>query len=155
MNFFSQRILRQLLVSSLCLAALPAAAAPCPGMMNPEPGMMAHGSVRGHPGLFGLLHRVDLSDAQKDTIFAILHEQAPTLRDAMKAMRNANRALKDLALSGKYDETRAAALADDIAAAHRRMALLHAATDARVVAVLTPSQRDRLKDLQTRHDMPH
>jgi len=110
------------------------------------------GGLSGHPpgppegvGPEGLLppflNGLELSDDQQDAVFGVLHGQAPDLRKALRAARKAHEQLHDLALSEKYDETAARALAEIAAKANAEALLLRAHSDRRILELLTPDQR--------------
>jgi periplasmic protein CpxP/Spy len=102
-----------------------------------------HGMHDGGPRQW--LRRLDLSEAQRDQVFKILHDQAPAIREQAKAARRAGQELRQAALSGGFDRARARQLADVQAKALSEMALLRADTMSRVVALLTPEQRQKLQ----------
>lgn len=119
--------------------AMPELEAHC-GMMPPHgrPDMM---SPHGEAPLPPFLHRIKLSEAQQDKIFAILHAQVPQMRVQAKTLRKAHDELRELSLSDKYDEDRAKVLADSGAKAMAEMALLRSRTDRQIIALLTSEQR--------------
>ena len=125
------------------------ASADGPGHRGPHDGQMMHGPMGAMQ-----LHGLDLSDAQRDKVFAIMHEQAPKLHEQMGRMRKAQTALRDMAQSGKLDEARAGTLSQEIGNAAAAMALLHARAHTQVAAVLTPEQRKRLAE-QAAHPRGH
>ena len=109
-----------------------------------EPGMRAvhrmhHGD--GQRWLRGL----ELTEAQRDQVFKIFHEQAPVMREHAKAARDASRELRAAATSPNFDRARARTLADAQAKASAEMAFLRADAMSRVVAILTPEQREKLQ----------
>jgi len=91
------------------------------------------------------LRMLQLSEAQEDKVFAIMHAEAPQARDLGKAVRNAHRGLHELATSAKYDEAKAKGLADSLGKALSEAALLRARTHHQIYEVLTPEQRDALE----------
>ena len=99
------------------------------------------GPHAGPPFLRGL----DLSEAQQDRVFAILHAQAPRRRELDKAERKAGQALDELARAPQLDEARAAASAQALGQAIADQEVLRLQTDARIKAVLTPGQRTQLE----------
>jgi Spy/CpxP family protein refolding chaperone len=121
------------------------------GPMAMEHGPGGHGGREGHeqrgPGLHGqgmpFLHGVQLSEAQQDRVFAIMHAQAPAQRDVEKQIRAAHEAMRSLGASGQFDEAKASAVARSLGEAVAAEALLHARTHAQVLAVLTPEQREQ------------
>ncbi|MRW93694.1 periplasmic heavy metal sensor [Duganella sp. FT80W] len=102
-------------------------------------------------GLSPFFHGVELTEAQEDKIFAILHAEAPYLRDQGKAARKASEALRELAKADKYDDAKAAALAKEAATAEANIALQRVRTEQKLLAVLTPEQRKKQADEKPRH----
>lgn len=102
----------------------------------------------GHPPFFG---GVALSEAQEDKVFAILHAEAPYLREQSKAAGKAREALHALATADKYDDAKAATLAREAATAESNIALQHVRTQQKLLAVLTPEQRKKQADDKPRH----
>ena len=96
------------------------------------------------------LHGLQLTDDQQDKVFAIMHAQAPRHREHAKAIRKAHDALRDLGRADRFDEARAAALSRDLGQAVAAETLLRARTAAQVLAVLTPAQRERLRQRRDR-----
>jgi Spy/CpxP family protein refolding chaperone len=94
---------------------------------------------------FGPMHGLKLSEAQHDKLFAIMHAQAPQHYENEKAIRKAHEGLHELAHSGKFDDAKAGALARDLGQAVAAEALLQARTAAQALAVLTPEQREQLR----------
>ena len=92
------------------------------------------------------LRGLDLTQAQRDQIFKIHHEQAPAMREQMKNMRNARRDLAQAAGGEPYDAERVRAAAEAQGKAVTQLALMRAQTMQKVSAVLTPEQRAKLKE---------
>jgi protein CpxP len=109
-------------------------------------GGMFHGEeMYGEDGpLAGALRHLELTEAQQDKIFAILHAQAPQARELGKAMRKAHRGLHELVTTGPYDDAKAKGLADALGKAVAESTLLHARTHHQVLEILTPEQREAL-----------
>jgi Spy/CpxP family protein refolding chaperone len=127
---------------------------------GPEHGGPEHGPGFGHgfgpgpgfgPGRPPFFHGIELSEAQEDKIFTILHTEAPYLREQDKAAVKAREALRALATADKYDDTKAAALAKEAATAEANIALQHVRTQQKLLAVLTPEQRKKQADDKPRH----
>ncbi len=167
MNTFSQ--LKQLIiVASLALACPLGALADSPPPSPPDhmasgPAhehegagcMMEHGPAHGGMlhggGMFDegedippMLRNLQLSEAQQDKIFAIMHAQAPQAREFHKAIRKAHRGLHDLVSGASYDDAKAKAAADALGKAVAESTLLHARTHRQIFEVLTPEQRQQL-----------
>lgn len=94
---------------------------------------------------------VELSEAQQDKVFTILHAEAPYLREQSKAAAKAREALRALATADKYDDAKAAALAKEAATAEANIALQHVRTQQKLLAVLTPEQRKQQAEEKPRH----
>jgi len=100
-------------------------------------------------GPFGHLRHLDLSEAQQDKLFAIMHAAAPQQREQMKAERKAHAALRALGGSPRFDEARAAAAGRELGQAIAAGAVLRARIESQVLALLSLEQRERLQ--QPRH----
>jgi periplasmic protein CpxP/Spy len=141
--------------ASAALAA-PAADAPPPGApaaadfdaggpdFDRGPGPRGPGPHMGGPGL-PFLRGIDLSEAQEDRLFAIMHAQAPQLREQEKAERKALEALDAMRESGRVDDAKAAAQARALGQAIAAQELLRVRTAAQVMALLTPQQKEAIE----------
>lgn len=119
-------------------------------MQGPGPGMMqGHGMKHGR-GMGPMMHlrALNLTEAQRDKIFSIMHAQAPAMRDKHKAIRKAREELRTLAHGDSFDAGRARAASDALGKAVGEMALQRAATHAQVHAVLTPEQRKKAEEMR-------
>lgn len=146
-----------LLAASSLALAIPAAVQAQPGGHGEREGM--HQMRGGHEGFerggferggMRFLRHLDLTEAQRDQAFKIFHEQAPALRDRMKAARTAQQELRKAALSLNFDAARARELADTAAKAHADVALMRAEGMSKLVALLTPEQRAKLEEARER-----
>ncbi|MCL2344270.1 MAG: Spy/CpxP family protein refolding chaperone [Desulfobulbus sp.] len=155
MKTISHLHLKRFIAASAVALALPLSAS----AFNGQPGAMRGGCDMGgeagfaHPGMGGdglprYLHRLNLSEAQRDQIFAIMHAQAPTLRNNMKAVVKARSDLRALTTAPDFAEAKARELADAAAAAMGEMALNRAKTERQVFEVLTPEQRQQLTEMR-------
>jgi Spy/CpxP family protein refolding chaperone len=111
--------------------------------------------LRGNPGEVHAgpqrwLRQLDLSEAQRDQIFKIFHDQAPAMREQMKVVRRTRLELREAATAPNFDRARARQLADTQAKALGDMTFMRADSMSRVVAVLTPEQRTKLQQLRER-----
>lgn len=131
-----------------------------PGPRGAPDGGPDHGPGFGHgfgpgpgfgPGRPPFFHGLELSEAQEDKVFAILHAETPYLREQGKAAAKAREALHALASADKYDDAKAAALAREAATAEANIALQRVRTQQKLLAVLTPEQRKKKADDQPRH----
>ena len=126
-----------------------------------QPGGMMGG--RGEHGEHGgpgggqrpaFLRGVRLDEAQQDKVFAILHAQAPLMREQAKAARKAHEALRAISTAAPFDDAKASALAQVGAKAMAAMALQHARTEAQIYALFTPEQRRQATERDA-HRGPH
>ena len=97
-----------------------------------------------------MLRGLDLTQAQRDQARSIFEEQAPALRERGEAARQAHEALRKATLDPNADGARFRELAEAAGRAHAEAALLRAETMRRVVALLTPEQRQKLEQSRER-----
>jgi Spy/CpxP family protein refolding chaperone len=95
------------------------------------------------------LRGIELTEAQQDKLFALMHEQAPMEREQIKIAFKAMEELRRLA-SDRFDAGKARVLADTHALAIAQLTLMHAEMDAKVRALLTPQQRKQLDDARAK-----
>lgn len=120
-----------------------------PGAHHHHGGHAQHGARHGGtagmmPGA-GFLRGLDLSEAQRDRVFSILHAQAPALREKAREARNAREAMHQLALAGELDESRLQEAAQRASRAMTDLAVQRARTHNAVFKELTPEQQSQLK----------
>jgi len=147
--------LRTTVAAALCASALGLAmgaqAQPAPGGMKAG---FHHGERHGaHGGGMRALQALNLTEAQRDQIFKIHHDQAPAFREQMKKVRAAREQLQTLAKADRLDEAAVRRAADTQAKAMSDLAVMRVQTASRVRAVLTPEQKTRLDQMreQRRH----
>jgi len=153
----SSNIKRFLVAASVALA-IPLGAAAFQGEPGGHPGC-GHFAGRGGPGMggemmFPHLRGLNLSEAQRDKIFEIMHAQAPAMRDKAKAWRKAEDELRALTASPDYSDAKARSLADASAKAMADMTLARARTERQVFDVLTPEQRQQLSEMKASGSWP-
>lgn len=95
-------------------------------------------------GVPPFLRGLDLSEAQQDRVFAILHAEVPKQRELEKAERKAAEALRELGRAPALDQAKAAASAQSLGQAIADQEMLRLQTGAELKAVLTPQQRAQL-----------
>ncbi|HQU88690.1 MAG TPA: Spy/CpxP family protein refolding chaperone [Denitromonas sp.] len=140
-----------LLASSIALA-VPLMAQAGPGMgdgmgscgtsMHRGGGM--DGPSRG--GMMRMLKGLDLTDAQRDQIFELKHAEMPKMREQMKVMHDLRKQLREAATAENYDAARVKALTEQQSAAMATMMQSRIAGERAVYELLTPEQRETLKD---------
>ncbi|MFC5547278.1 Spy/CpxP family protein refolding chaperone [Massilia aerilata] len=99
----------------------------------------------GGPGFGHRFGHLKLSEAQQDKLFAIEHAAAPQRREQEKAIRRAHEALGALRDAAQFDEARAGAASRELGQAIAAETLLEARLHAQLLAVLTPEQREQLR----------
>ena len=100
------------------------------------------------------LRGLNLTEAQRDQVFKIYHDQEPAVHEQMKQVQAARQQLMQLASADRFDETRARQAADAQAKALSNLAVLRAQTMYRVREVLTPEQRQQLDQRKADHRHP-
>jgi protein CpxP len=118
-------------------------------MALPPPGMFPEAA----PVAFSMppyLRGLELTEAQQDKLFSLMHEQAPNERQQSMAALKALEELRRLAVSDRFDADKARVLAEAHAQAMAKVILMHAEIDARVRTFLTPEQRKQLDDARSR-----
>jgi protein CpxP len=107
----------------------------------------------GHGGGMRALQALNLTEAQRDQIFKIHHDQAPAFREQMKKVRASREQLQTLAKADRLDDAAVRRAADTQAKAISDLAVMRVQTASRVRAVLTPEQKTRLDQMreQRRH----
>lgn len=99
------------------------------------------------------LRGLALNEVQRDEVFAILHEQAPKIRQKTKSIHATQEALRNLAFSNRFDDAKARSLTDAAAKDMAEMSLLRARADQMIYALLTAEQRQQLNAIQeNRHE---
>jgi Spy/CpxP family protein refolding chaperone len=116
-----------------------------PGGRGPHPGFDRHGQHGPGGQGFGRFRDLGLSEAQQDKLFAIEHAAAPQRRQQDKAIRHAHEALRALRDAAQFDEAKTSAAARELGQAVAAEALLEARLHAQVLAVLSPEQREQLR----------
>jgi len=137
-------LLKPLLAASVLSLALGSVA-----MAKPEQGrdkqyhsMQKQGHHRSDQLRF--LKGIDLTEAQKDQVFALTHAEMPKKRALMKARRALKQEL--MALSDNYTEAKAIAIADQLATVERDSVLARAHHHQKVLNVLTPAQKKQVAE---------
>ena len=151
--------LRTTVAAALCASALGLAmgaqAQPAPASFDRDGHHGKHGAHHGEMRGGGMraLQALNLTEAQRDQIFKIHHDQAPAFREQMKKVRAAREQLQTLAKADRLDEAAMRRAADTQAKAMSDLAVMRVQTASRVRAVLTPEQKTRLDQMreQRRH----
>lgn len=107
------------------------------GMVGMQHGM---GAMRWHHAL----HRLDLSDAQHDQVFELMHGQAKERHVLMRQLRQVQADLRATAQAPQFDNAKAQALAHEQAKLTAQQLLLDAQLEGKLRALLTPEQKQQL-----------
>jgi periplasmic protein CpxP/Spy len=127
------------------LARGPGPAVPMPPGPGGGPPGAQHGFAGPEDPTPPMLRGLSLTEAQRDMVFAILHAQAPMLREKVKLARSAREALLALTMSMQYDKAKARSLADAGARALGEVSVLRADAEHEIYLVLTDAQREQLE----------
>jgi Spy/CpxP family protein refolding chaperone len=152
--------IKRFLIAASVALAIPLSAAAFPGHGGHDGcDMEAHGGP-GHHMMGGSvmpphLHGLNLTEAQQDKVFEIMHAQAPVMRDKAKALRKAESDLRALTSAPDYSEAKARGLADEAAKAMSEMTLARAKADRQVFEVLTPEQQKQLTEMKPTEHKHH
>jgi len=134
-----------LLAASLTFVSL-ATAQPTPPQpsMRSEPGAGRDDDRGPGPGSF-----LQLTEAQQDKLFMLQHAAEPARRARDKAIRRAQDSLRELAGSPRFDDAKAAALAQTLGQALAAEELDRAREHAQFLSLLTPEQRAAMQEENT------
>ena len=154
-NISPRGVVRYLAVAALALAiplsvlANPAApreavgAGYCSGMDGRGPMGKQGSEMRPH-----YLRGLNLTEAQRDKVFEVMHAQAPGMREKAKVHLAAEEALRQLTAAPDYSEVKARALADTLGKSVAEMALVRAKADRQIFDLLTAEQRKQLAEMK-------
>ncbi len=152
MKTISHGNIKRFLAAAGVALAVPLTAA---AFQGPHDGHRGCGDFAAHggPGMGGgmmppHLHGLNLTEAQRDKIFEIMHAQAPAMREKGKAVFKAEADLRALTASPDYSDAKARSLADAAAKAMSEMTLARAKAERQVFEVLTPEQRKQLAEMK-------
>jgi len=110
------------------------------------------GGMFGGPMLGQYVHRLDLTDAQQAQVKAIMAKEKPTLQPLMQQMAQGHAQLRDLVMSGNFDEAKARELASQQSQAMIELNVQHARIASEMVQILTPEQKTKLTTLISQHE---
>jgi protein CpxP len=156
------KLYRKTIAAALCAGGLAltmgAQAQPAPEG-GQQHGGMQHMRHHGGGGADGQMRRglqaLNLSEAQRDQVFKIHHDQAPAFRDQMKKVRASREELQKLARADKFDAAAVRRAADVQAKSLSDIAVMRAQTASQVRQVLTPEQRTKLDQMREQRRQGH
>ena len=136
-------------MTALLLAISGMAVAQDGGQGPGNKGQRSHRGMQAQPrtmmeGVMREIKRLDLSEEQKEGIWATVHELKGELHPVMVEMRNGQRELRELIISGSFDEKAVAALAEKTGDLTAQRILLTTGAVANVLGQLTEEQRVQL-----------
>lgn len=114
------------------------------GLLPPPP--------MGRPMPPPFLAQLDLTEAQQDTVFKLMHDKAPVIFDNEKIARKTMQELRQLTKSNRFDTALAKSLAEAHGKALAELAYLNTVMQAQVWALLSEVQR---KQVAKQHAHPH
>ena len=118
-----------------------------PGVQEPGRGPRG-GGFRGHGPDWGL-RGIDLTDAQRDQVKAIMESHKSEFEQAGTKLRDAHRALAQATGAETIDEAAIRARSTEVATAMADEAILRAKVRSEVFGILTAEQQQKLKEQRT------
>ena len=106
----------------------------------------------GGPMLGYYVHKLDLTDAQQAQVKAIMAKEEPTLQPLMLQMAQGHLQLRDLVMSGSFDEAKVRELASQQTPVLTELAVQYARIGSEMMQVLTPEQKTKLTALISQHE---
>lgn len=145
--------LRPALIAALIACSLPLA---MPAHAEGPPTAAAGASHHMGMPLPPFMHGIELSEAQQDKLFAIMHAAAPSLRQQFKKLKNAEEQLQTLAQNQDSSNAALQSQADKLAKAQSEILLAHLQTERQIFTVLTAAQQQQARQQQQKMQMrPH
>lgn len=118
---------------------------------------MKRNHMRGD-GMFGghmlgyFVHKLDLTDAQQAQVKAIMAKEKPAMQPLMLQMAQGHAQLRELVMSGSFDEGKVRELAAQQTLAMTELTVQHARIASEMIQVLTPEQKTKLNELINQHE---
>jgi Spy/CpxP family protein refolding chaperone len=106
----------------------------------------------GGPMLDFYVHKLDLTDAQQAQVKAIMAKEKPALQPLMLQVAQGHSQLRNLVMSGSFDEAKARELASQQTPVLTEVAVQYARIGSEMVQVLTPEQKTKLTALINQHE---
>lgn len=94
------------------------------------------------------LKAVNLTEAQKDQVFAIRHAEAPKMREQHKAQYKLMQEMRATTQADQFDEAKAKSIASQMAALNQEKILARAQNEAKIFALLTAEQRIKVREFK-------
>jgi Spy/CpxP family protein refolding chaperone len=96
--------------------------------------------------------QLDLTEAQKTEIKAILDAERPTIEPLVRQLVGTRKELRSVTDSGQFDESQVRALAEQQAQTITELIVAKERVKSKVYAVLTPEQRDKAAQMRARFE---
>ena len=106
----------------------------------------------GGPMLGYYVHKLDLTEAQQAQVKAIMAKEKPALQPLMLQMAQGHSQLRDLVMSGSFDEAKVRELASQQTPVLTELAVQYARIGSEMMQVLTPEQKTKLTALISQHE---
>jgi Spy/CpxP family protein refolding chaperone len=106
----------------------------------------------GGPMLGYYVHKLDLTEAQQAQVKAIMAKEKPALQPLMLQMAQGHSQLRDLVMSGSFDEAKVRELASQQTPVLTELAVQYARIGSEMIQVLTPEQKTKLSALISQHE---
>ena len=147
----------KLLIGSIFATAVTALGA---GGAYAAPGPQCTGFAQAGPGAHHMMRtndrgaaprhfrQLNLTQAQRNSIFDIKYKSMPTMRQHYQQMRDTRLALREASAGANYDAAKVRSLADKLGKLQADAAALRAADQHRIFAVLTPQQQTQLQKMR-------
>jgi periplasmic protein CpxP/Spy len=114
-------------------------------------GMYGSGMFEGHM-LHFFTDYLDLTDAQQAQVKDILAKEKPVMEPLMQQMAQSHQQIRELTVSGTFDEGKVRALATAQAQTMTEVIVQKARIESEMIQVLTPEQKTKLNEFMTKHE---
>lgn len=94
---------------------------------------------------------LDLNDQQQQQIKTIMSSEKPKLQPLLEDMKNAHKDIQAAIDAGTLDQTKALSIIEAHKDSFAQLLVEHGKIHQQILAVLTPDQQNKLKQLEQRH----
>src|SRR5215470_233944 len=95
---------------------------------------------------------LDLTDAQQAQVKDILAKEKPAMEPLLEQMTKSHQQIRELTMSGTFDEGKVRALATAQAQTMTEVIVQKARIESEMIQVLTPEQKTKLNEFMTKHE---
>ena len=96
--------------------------------------------------------KLDLTDAQQAQVKDIMAKEKPTIQPLLLQMAQGHKQLRELVMSGSYDEAKVRELALQQTQTTTQLTVQKARIGSELIQVLTPEQKAKLTELVNQHE---